>query len=166
MMQPDFFEIHADADLVAVNPRVRRFWRYAQSCKHDDGLPARAHFDPVDIPDLLSNIWIIESDGDSARLHYRLAGTAVVAGMGFEPTGRCMTEIAAERLKEDPRLLDRYRHGARAGIATWRRGPAQSRPKPDYAEIEDLIVPFAVAHSAVRHLIGMSVHYRIDGTEF
>lgn len=166
MPQPDFVEIHADADIAAANPRIQRFWRYAQSCKRGGDLPARAHFDPVDVPDLLSNIWIVEADFAKGRLSYRLAGTKIVAGMGFEPTGRCMTDIMAERLKENPRLLDRYWHGARAGVASWRRGPARFWPKMDYIEIENLIVPFAVADAQVRHLMGMSIHYRGDGTEF
>jgi hypothetical protein len=166
MPQPDFVEIHAAADVAAANPRIQRFWHYTQACRRNGSLPLRAHFDPVDVPDLLPNIWIVEADSDNARLSYRLAGTTIVAGMGFEPTGRCMTEIMGERLRENPQLLDRYWFSATAGIATWRRGPARFWQKMDYIEIENLIVPFAVADSRVRHLMGMSIHYRGDGTAF
>jgi hypothetical protein len=165
MPQPDFVEIHAEPDLGAANLRIQRFWRYTQACRRDDGLPLRAHFDPIDIPELLPNIWILEADSDNARLCYRLAGSKIVTGMGFEPTGRCMTDIMAARLQDNPQLLDRYWHCARSGIATWRRGPARFWPKMDYTEIENLVVPFAVADSHVRHLMAMSIHYRNDGSE-
>jgi hypothetical protein len=166
MPQPDFVEINAEADLGAANPRIQRFWRYTQACRRDGGLPSRAHFDPMDIPDLLPNIWIVEADFDKAILRYRLAGTKIVAGMGFEPTGLFLHEVLAARLKENPQLLDRYWLGAHTGICTWRRGPARFWAKMDYFEVENLIVPFAVADSHLRHLMAISVHYRGDGAEF
>jgi len=171
MLQTDFVEIHAAADLGAANARIQRFWHYAQSCRRDGSLPLRAHFDPMDVPELLPNIWIVEADCDKGSLRYRLAGTKIVSGMGFEPTGLFMHEILGPRLKENPQLFDRYWLSARVGTATWRRGPARFWAKMDYIEIENLIIPFAVADgsdrdSRVRHLMAMSVHYRGDGAEF
>ena len=166
MPQSDFVEIHAEADLDAANPRVQRFWRYTQACRRDGGMPLRKHFDPADIPDLLANIWILEADLANGSLFYRLTGTKIVAGIGFEPTGRFLHDVLATRLTENPKLLDRYWHGARTGIATWRRGAARFWQKMDFIEIENLIVPFAVADSRLRHLMAISVHYRSDGAEF
>jgi hypothetical protein len=167
MPQPDFVEIYADADLGAANPQIRRFWHYTQSGRRDGQvLPLRAHFDPTAIPDLLASIWILEADIAKGSLSYRLAGTKIVEGIGFEPTGRSIAELMAERLKENPQLLDRYWLGARTGIATWRRGRARLWPKMDYVEVENLIVPFAVADERVRHLMCASIHYRSDGSEF
>jgi hypothetical protein len=162
----DFVRVDSSDNLAAANHRLRRFWDYAESCRSDGGLPQRRRFDPIDIPALLPHIWIIDADVDTGRLSYRLVGTRVVAAIGFDPTGRDLAEIMAERIARIPGLLDRYWFSARTGKATWRRGPARHWRNMEYAEVENLCVPFEDPRDSGIQMIGISVCYRADGTEY
>ena len=162
----DFLRVRTADDLAGANFRIQRFWAYAQSCRVGDGLPQRSRFDPIDIPALLPNIWIIAADLAAGRLSYQLVGTRIVTAIGFEPTGRDLAELMAERIARVPGLLDRYWVSARTGTATWRRGPARHWQNMDYTEVETLCVPFADERRDSVLIFGISVCYRRDGSEY
>jgi len=161
----DFVRVGTSADLIAANRRLRRFWDYAESCRAGDSLPQRRRFDPIDIPDLLPNMWVMDADVAAGRMSYRLVGTHVVASIGFDPTGRELAEVMAESIARLPGLLDRYWFSARSGIATWRRGAARHWKNMEYTEVENLCVPFDGMRGE-RQMIGISVCYRADGSEY
>lgn len=162
----DFVRVISAADIPTANSRVREFWDYAGTCRTDAGLPQRGRFDPIDIPLLLPYVWIIDADAAAARMSYRLVGTHVVSTIGFDPTGKELAEILAARLVQTPGLLDRYWFSARTGTATWRRGAARHWKSMDYAEVENLCVPFEGAAHGGAQMIGISVCYRADGSEY
>ena len=51
------------------------------------GIPGRQHFDPVDIPNLLPHIWLLDVVSPPWRFRLRLIGTAIVAASGRDATG-------------------------------------------------------------------------------
>lgn len=77
------------------HPAHRRLYDYWRSKAPPGRLPGRSDIDPVDIPDLLSSIALIdvEREGGATRFRYRLAGTEIVARAGRDPTGKTFEEL-------------------------------------------------------------------------
>ena len=61
-----------------------------------------AHFDPIDAPDLLPHLYLLELESDRAggaeRLRYRVSGGAVNALFGSEHTGKTLDQVVPPRL--------------------------------------------------------------------
>lgn len=61
-----------------------------------------AHFDPIDAPDLLPHLYLLEREpgpeGAPDRLRYRVSGGAVNALFGAEHTGRTLDQVVPARL--------------------------------------------------------------------
>jgi hypothetical protein len=64
--------------------------------KRADGVPPRAAIDPAEIPKLLRDLQLHERMADGRYL-CRLSGSAVVAALGLDSTGRYADEIVAPR---------------------------------------------------------------------
>jgi hypothetical protein len=77
------------------DPRLRRFYDYWRSKCDGDRLPGRRDIDPLDLPDLLPLITILDivAAGDGARFRFRLVGTANVAVAGREYTGSFIEDV-------------------------------------------------------------------------
>ncbi len=131
--------------------RLFEYWRAIAPCGL---LPARRHFDPLAIPDLLPRIWLLDVHRDPFRLRYRLCGTTLVESLGQDPTGRWVDEIHDSA--RDPRYFDRYRHMADEGVATWRRGRAHFRHDKDWIVLENVIVPLAADGTTVDLLVALT----------
>ncbi len=61
------------------NPRITRLIDYWRGLAPGPGLlPGRRHFDPMRVPDLLPNLWLIDVvRGTPNRYRYRLIGSAL-----------------------------------------------------------------------------------------
>ena len=78
--------VHDPAPQAIDHPGLRALYDYWDGSREGDRLPGRQHLDPLDIPDLLPNIMLV--DVKSAEdLRYRLVGTAVAGRMGRDTTG-------------------------------------------------------------------------------
>jgi hypothetical protein len=77
------------------DPLQRQMYAYWQQKRGVRRMPARADIDPTEIPRLLPNILISEyvAEAGLERWRYRLAGTAVAAAFGRDPTGRFADEL-------------------------------------------------------------------------
>ena len=108
------------------NPRVVRLMDYWRELAPGPGLlPARRHFDPIRVPQLLPNIWLIDVvRGTPNRYRYRLIGSALTeAGAPIRP-GMFVHELG-ELIEQDAA------HRAFDGVLNtkqpdWRRGPPLS----------------------------------------
>lgn len=56
-------------------------------------LPARADFDPTEMPRLLPHVTLFQVERDPLRYFVRLVGTAVVDATGMDNTGRYLDEL-------------------------------------------------------------------------
>src|SRR5215831_1023405 len=82
-------------DLERVNSAmVRTLNEWWMRARKANGLPTRGDFDPIAFKPLLPHLIIADVERDPFRVHYRLAGTRVVAFTGFEFTGRYVDELA------------------------------------------------------------------------
>jgi len=133
----------AEADGVPseCHPLVTEMADYWRSIHPDTGLPGRQHFDPVDIPNLLANIRLVEVHGNPPRFLARLVGTKLVDLHGFDYTGQWLDD-AYENFEAS---------GTHIGLLNvlsshrpdWRRGQPLLSEGKDYAQIERLNLPFA-----------------------
>ena len=86
-------------DFAFEDPRLSRFHDYWLGKCRPGRLPSRADIDPVDIPDLLPWIMLIDpvAGPDGYRFRMRLIGTGIVARAGRDATGRFYDEMLSKR---------------------------------------------------------------------
>ena len=81
------------------NIRVLQYW---QSLADGGKLPARADMDPLDIPDLLPHLYLVEVRHDPLDFRYRLLGTAIVERSQRDYTGQSIRDLP---LQAPPSLI-------------------------------------------------------------
>lgn len=129
-------------------------------------LPGRRHFDPLAVPHLLPNIWLLDVERSTAagpRLRYRvrLVGGAVVSvgfparpGAYFDDPS-VTSDVANVRRHLDA-IVDTHE-------PDWRRG----KPAIDHTTyvdtLERVILPLAADGRTVDMLIGLTVFYWKEG---
>ncbi len=151
------------ADFADWHPKLQRMYQYWQALRPaPDLLPGRQHLDPLQIPDLLPGIWLLDIQREPFRLRYRLAGTRIVEAIGREVTGLWLDE-AHPHLAAHPDYYDRYQSVMGSGVPNRRRGQARMWQHEDYREIENVIFPFAANGKTVDMLLVLTVVYWSDG---
>ncbi len=78
------------------HPRFRRLYDYLQAKAPAGKLPGRQHIDPLEIPDLLPYLMlmdVVREKGGEPRYRIRLVGTEVVALQGEDATGKFAGEV-------------------------------------------------------------------------
>lgn len=73
-------------------PDLGFFLNYWSMRRGDRQLPARADIDPIDIPQFLSNIGLVEVEQRPRRYRYRLVGSFIIAMCGENFQGRYLDE--------------------------------------------------------------------------
>ena len=151
-------------DFAIWHPKLQRMYRYWESRRPGPGLlPGRQHIDPLDIPDLLPGIWLLDVQHEPFRLRYRLVGTRIVEAIGREVTGRWLDE-AHPHLAPHSGYVQRYRTVVETRFPSRRRGKAMLWQHEDYREIENTIYPLATDGTKVDLLLILTVVYRTDGS--
>lgn len=115
--------------------------------------PSRAELLPEELGALLPNTFLIEVESGSGRLRYRLVGSTVAAGLGYDSSGRYLDEVSAGFPAE---LQARWRWRDRLAVAQAR--PVYSAWRLDHLErgwrtVTSLRLPL-VADGRVSHLLG------------
>jgi len=126
-----------------------------------DGLPGRQHFDPVDIWDVIPNVWIVDVCGSPPRFRYRVAGTKIAEYVGQEPGGKMMDEVFPHFANTETRkaLLDVVaRHAPR-----WRRGTPTLRHDKNFKTVEQISLPLARDGRTVDMVLSLTVYSNIAG---
>ncbi|HYM01853.1 MAG TPA: PAS domain-containing protein [Stellaceae bacterium] len=146
------------------HPKVRKLYEYWHRIRPaPERLPGRQHLDPLDIADLMPNVFMVEMVGDPVRYRYRLVGTRIVAAMQRDVTGRWYDEA-------HPGVLDHPMHRYLeerwlAKRATWRRGRPWLHVDPDIYEIEQVVLPMARDGETVDLMLIITVFFLNDGRE-
>ena len=87
------------------SPRLRGLLDYWERKRGGRPMPARADIDPVEIPELLAHLILIDvEDGPSHRV--RLVGTEIASRYGADFTGKCLEDIDFGELRQT--VLDAY----------------------------------------------------------
>jgi hypothetical protein len=141
---------------------VLRFFDYWLSLKPADGLPGRQHFDPLDIPDLMPRVWMLDVLREPLRFRYRFAGTKEVETLQREVTGQMFDELHSLCYdKLSGRLFDVVRNG----VATYRKGKVMAVHKKEHMMLENCIVPLARDGFGADIVLGFTIVYHADGIE-
>jgi hypothetical protein len=84
------------------DPQHRQMYAYWEQKRGSRRVPRRADIDPTEIPRLLPNLLISEhvTEAGVERWRYRLAGTAVAAAFGRNPTGHYIDELTKGAYRE------------------------------------------------------------------
>ncbi len=123
----------------------------------DRPLPARADIDPLDIPELLPNVWltdVVVTDGVT-RFRERLVGTALTRLYGKDTTGQMFEEIyAGDHLQ---RQLATYRAVASSGLphVSRLRVPLHHR---EFLIYDRLLLPLARDHRTPDMILGIHAY--------
>ena len=135
------------------HPRIRSLYDYWASRRCGRAMPGRADLDPIDIPSLLPNVFMVDVP-PSGPMTYRVFGTALVALFGRELTGRPLGEgVLPQAVAE---VLSRY------GRIVAERRPFYHRSRlfeqgNDFTEVERVILPLSTDGVQVDQLIGMTI---------
>jgi hypothetical protein len=153
-----------ETDTSAWNPRVLRFFKYWLALKPAQGLPGRQHFDPLDIPDLMSRVWMLDVLREPLRYRYRLVGTKRAEIFRRDITGEFFDDVHS-RSHDERETYGRFFTSVRDRVATYRRGNLVGVHEKEHVGVETCIVPMARDGQTVDLLIAFSALYRCDGRE-
>ena len=151
------------SDFSIWHPKLQRFYLYWQRIRPPGRLPGRQHFDPLDIPDLLPGLWLLDLQREPFRLRYRVVGTRVIDAIGREVTGMWLDE-AHPHLVNDDEYFARYRTIAETKTPDRRRGRPKAWTPDEYREVENLAAPLASDGETVDVIMMLSVFHYPDGT--
>ncbi|MFD2203981.1 PAS domain-containing protein [Kiloniella antarctica] len=136
--------------------KTRALYEYWLSIHPSDtSLPGRQHLDPVDIPNLLPNVWLVDIFQDPIRFKFRLFGTAHVEAMKHDYTGRWIDEVYPNFLASS--TYPDYMNLAENAQPSYRIGPA-SFHIPDYKSIERVMLPLAHNGKSVDMILALTVY--------
>lgn len=144
------------------NKDLRSFLAYWQS-KHRNGrIPSRADIDPVEIPNLLPSVLLIDLVGQPAYdFHYRLLGTSIVDMDGVNYAGSMLSEMVPSTA--DFHHIWQHHLNAATGLIELRRDSMRwvRDNSRDHVDYEILLLPLRRSGDEIEALIGY-VHYCMD----
>jgi hypothetical protein len=129
----------------------RDLYGYWRACAGSRPIPSRYDIDPVDIPQLLPCLSILEAAQGLKSLRYRLAGTRVHEIYGTEITGRAVFDSALQHKREYWHSVYRQVIEERTAMQGAVRGPVSGR---DHVILIWMRLPLAGLSGAVEHVLG------------
>ncbi len=142
------------------DPRLKQIHAYWESIRPSpDLLPGRQHFDPVDVPRLLSWIWLANVERDPLRFRYRLTGTEHVMAMNGDYTGRLVGEKNPDFLTTPQGT--HYVAAVEQGIVGYFSGKPTVYTNLNHSWFERVLLPLARDGKTVDMLLGMTIYHRI-----
>lgn len=123
-------------------------------------LPGRQHIDPMEIPRLLPNVWLVDVVDDVRRFRVRLIGTALVdVGIPLK-VGDFIFDRLAPELRH---TLAEFESVVRTREPLWYRGAVNLRHDTYVHEIERIFLPLAADGRTVDMLLCLSLIQRAEG---
>lgn len=125
-------------------------------------LPRRVDFDPMSVPRLLQNVYLIAVEGRAPRrFRFRLIGEALLAAGAPGRPGMYVNEIP--RTTTGAHLHEHLAAAAASRKPNWYRGPPTLQHHKFVTELEGIMLPLAGADDDVEALLGITVYRWLDG---
>ena len=131
----------AGIDFDDCHEKIQQMIEYWLSIHPVSGLPGRQHFDPVDIPQLLPNLRLLDVIGDPPRFKTRLMGTVLLDFFGQEQTG-CWFDELYPNFKQSKTCADLC-DAVATKLPNWRRGAPALVYEKDFMTVERVYLPMA-----------------------
>jgi hypothetical protein len=142
--------------------RIQRLCDYWHSIQPPGGLlPGRQHLEPLDFPDLLRWLWLIDVVGPAPRFRCRLVGTGQARIMERDLTGHWLDE-AYDQFR-DTRDYAEFVAVAGGEMRYSRREP-EYRVEKSHVLMERLLLPLARDGASVDMVLGITLYTREDGS--
>jgi hypothetical protein len=146
----------------ACDGRIRRLYDYWRSIQPaQDRLPGRQHLEPLDLPELLQWLLLVDVVGEPPRFRYRLIGTGQARVMECDLTGRWLDEAYDH-------FRDKRDHAEFVAVAggqiRYSRCPPEYRVERSHVLMERLLLPLARDGLSVDMVLGIALYIRSDGT--
>lgn len=142
------------------HPSIGEIADYWLAIHPENGLPGRQHFDPVDVPQLLGNIGLIEVHGNPRRFRIRLYGTGLVKVMGEDYTGKWYHELFAN-FDKTAQFSD-FNHVVDKRTPHWRRGSLRIPAERDFHFLERVHLPLAKDGTNVDMILTCAIFFNRD----
>lgn len=134
--------------------KLRRLYDYWRSLCQESAYPSRRDIDPVDIPDLLPNIFLLDVIGDAQDFVFRLAGTLVEDAFSMPLRGKSIADI--QRAAGTPIPVAQHVEVARGGGPRYREGEMLVAGR-DHWKTHRLLLPLSSDGQRVDVLMGGAV---------
>lgn len=136
-------------------PALRRLVGYWAGKRGDAAIPRRADIDPVDIPTVLPDLWMIDVVGSPPRFRYRLVGTRIATRVDHDPTGKWVEE-AFPRFGESGHQQAAARV-VETGVPCVYSGPPLMASDPDIYRVQRATLPLRLSGDHTEILLGLSL---------
>lgn len=145
-----------------VHPKIRLLHDYWLECATAAGqLPGRRQIDPLRIPKLLENVWLMDVVGRPPRFRMRLVGGAMRRmGILAVPGDFVDTFIA-----DDAPPVQELLHLVAARQPTWFRGQAYMPHETQLFSLERIFLPLADDGQMVDVVLGLTLFFDWRGRE-
>ncbi|MEX0759126.1 MAG: PAS domain-containing protein [Tistlia sp.] len=129
--------------LPIAGPALRELYLYWRDKWQGERMPTRADIEPLEIPSLLPQVYLVDIERDPLDFRFRLVGTRIVAWFGRDMTGQRVAD----------RLADRYREVVETGRPVY---DSLSLPgKSDrHGSYQRLVMPLAGEEGRIEMLFG------------
>lgn len=143
--------------------KMRTLFDYWCSVSPPDRIPGRQHFDPLDVPELLPNLWLIEVHREPLRFLLRLVGSRIEEYAGERLTGLWFAQrLTGSALQQVNMALQSVIEDREP---SWRRGKPRIRWEKDYLEIERLYLPLAEDGINVDMILAITEYHRMSADD-
>ena len=153
MIEGNLAQVAESEDARLHQPRLHELHAYwARTAEASGGVPHRAEIDPIDIPHLLPDLYVVQYHPANDGFYVRLAGTRLVELRGDDPTGKYVGEDLhgpAAPLVDAffRRVLAERRPLGVTGRAVW-------VPGKEWAPVEALALPMRTGDAAPDEVLG------------
>jgi hypothetical protein len=149
-----------------VHPKTAEFLTYYARQTPPDRLAARQQIDPLDIPQLLPGVWLVDvlrPQPGSLRFRYRLLGSRVAQIFKSDANKKYLDEVHADFGTNPMRgFLEEV---ATHAVPHWRRGKPLAWPSQDVVLLERIYLPLATDGATVDMIFALTLFTLPDGRE-
>ena len=134
--------------------KLRHLYDYWRSRCRGGAIPSRRDIDPLDIPDLLPNLFLLDVIGDAEDFVFRLAGSLVEDAFSMPLRGQSIAEI--QRAAGTPIPVAQHIEVARGGGPRYREGSVLVAGR-EHWRTHRLLLPLSSDGRIVDVLIGGAI---------
>ena len=149
-----------------VHEKTAAFLAYYRRQTPPDRLPGRQQIDPLDIPQLLPGVWLVDvlrPEPRALRFRYRLLGSRVAQIFKSDATKKYLDEVHGDFATNAMRgFLEEVATNA---LPHWRRGRPFAWPSQDVVMLERVYLPLSADGATVDMIFALTLFTLPDGRE-